>query len=191
MKHRTGKAIAVAALLCSLATGAHAAIPQGWYKNGSAPNDFDAGSQAGSRHAGDKNAFIRARQDTSGFGSLMQTINAQAYRGKRVRFSGWLKANEANKAGLWMRVDGSDRKSASFDNMDDRPVAGTTDWKRYDIVLDVPSDASDIAFGFLLIGKGEVLADDFKIEEVGKDVPVTGSKGGHLPDAPVNLDFSN
>lgn len=191
MKYRIGTAITVAALLCSLATSTYAATPQGWYKNGTAPNDYDIGSQAGDRHAGDKNAFIRAKQDTSGFGSLMQTINAQAYRGKRLRFSGWLKANDANKAGLWMRVDGGDKKSVGFDNMDDRPVTGTQAWKRYDIVLDVPQDAADIAFGFLLVGKGEVLADDFKIEEVGKDVPVTGSKGGHLPDAPVNLDFSN
>ena len=59
----------------------------------------------------------------------------------------------------------------------------------YDVVLDVPMDAVDIAFGFLLNGKGEVLADDLKLEEVAKDIPLT-SHENHLPDAPVNLDFS-
>lgn len=189
MKYRIGKAIAVAALLCSLATGAYAAMPQGWYKYGSAPNDFDAGTTAGNRHAGDKNGFIRAMQDTTGFATLMQTVNAQAYHGKRLRLSGWLKTKDANKAALWMRIDGGDKKIVGFDNMDDRPVTGTVDWKRYDVVLDVPQDAVDIAFGFMLNGKGEVLADDLKLEEVAKDVPVT-SRGSHLPDAPVNLDFS-
>lgn len=190
MKHRIGKAIAVAALLCSLATGAYAAVPQGWYKYGSMPNDFDMGSIAGNRHAGDKNGFIRAKHETTGFGTLMQTVDAQNYRGKRLRLSGWLKTTDANKAALWMRIDGGDKKIVGFDNMDDRPVTGTVDWKRYDVVLDVPPDAVDIALGFMLNGKGEVLADDLKLEEVAKDVPVTAIRQ-HLPDAPVNLDFSN
>jgi hypothetical protein len=189
MKPRIAKTIAVAALLCSLVTSAYAAVPQGWYKYGSMPNDFDMGSVAGNRHAGGKNGFIRAKHDSSGFGTLMQTINAQAYHGKRVRLSGWLKTTNAEKAALWMRVDGDGKKIVGFDNMDNRPVIGTVDWKRYDVVLDVPSDAVDIAFGFMLNGKGEVLVDDLKFEEVAKDVPVT-AMGDNLPEAPVNLDFS-
>lgn len=192
MKHRIGKTFTIALLLGSMVTSAHAAMPQGWFKTGSAPADYDMGSQAGSRHAGDKNGFIRAKHDTSGFGTMMQTIDAHNYRGGRLRLSGWLRTIGANKAGMWMRIDGADRKVVGFDNMDDRSLHGDNDWKRYDIVLDIPSDAVDIAFGFLLNGKGELLADDFKLEPVDKNVAVTGgSLPAHMPEAPVNLDFSN
>lgn len=43
--------------------------------------------------------------------------------------------------GLWFRVDGTTGKSLSFDNMQDRAVKGTTEWARYEIVLDVPEGA--------------------------------------------------
>ena len=62
--------------------------------------------------------------------------------------SGYLKTSEVTKAQMWMRVDGANTKILSFDNMDSRPVRGTTSWTRYEIVLDVPADSIDIAFGF-------------------------------------------
>ncbi|HEX7816743.1 hypothetical protein [Dyella sp.] len=188
MKRRTS-IVFVASLLFALAAHAQANLPDGWFKTGSAPADYDAGAQAGTRRPGDRNAFLRARSDSKGFATLMQTIDATDYRGKRLRLSGWLKTTGANKAALWMRVDGDSRKVLSFDNMDDRPVTGTTDWKHYDVVLDVPQDAIVIAFGFNLIGKGEVLADDFKLEAVSKDVQVTGGAAGPRRE-PVNLDFA-
>jgi hypothetical protein len=77
-----------------------------------------------------------------------------------------------------MRVDGPGKKLLALDNMDDRPAVGTTDWKRYDIVLDVPYDSVDIAFGFLLEPPGKVWGDNFKLEKVDESVPVTaGSRG--------------
>ena len=33
-------------------------------------------------------------------------------------------------AGLWMRVD-KGKDMVAFDNMQDRPIKGTTDWQRY------------------------------------------------------------
>ena len=40
-------------------------------------------------------------------------------------------------AALWMRVDGGG-KVIKFDNMEDRPVKGTTEWKRCSVVLTHP-----------------------------------------------------
>jgi hypothetical protein len=36
-----------------------------------------------------------------------------------------------------------------FDNMSDHAVKGTTDWKMYSVVLDVPDDAKNIFLGAL------------------------------------------
>jgi len=87
-------------------------------------------------------------------------------------------------------IDGQGGAMLAFDNMQDRAIKATSDWQPYDIVLDVPEGAQEIAFGLLLSGKGEVWMDDLKFEVVGKEIPVTGQKlktGGKF--APANLDF--
>ena len=69
-----------------------------------------------------------------------------------------------------MRVDGNGGTLA-FDNMQSRPIRGTTDWTLVSVVLDVPSDATGIAIGLLLSSPGEAWIDDASLEVVGTDVP--------------------
>lgn len=177
----------VAALLSMppvLADDAASIAPKGWIIAGSAPQQYVIGSE---KCANGKCAFIKARSGApTGYGTLMQEVAADNYRGKRLRLSALLKTADAGRAQLWMRMDGADSKMLGFYNMDDRPVTGTNDWKRYSLVLDVPEGTQDIAFGMFLNGKGEVWAEDFRLEAVGKDVPVSNFQ---MPKAPVNLNF--
>ncbi len=87
-----------------------------------------------------------------------------------------------------MRVDAQDQHAVSFDNMQDRAVKGTTDWKRYDVVLEVPEKSQKVAFGLLLGGTGQVWMNDLRFETVSKDVPTTELES-RLPKQPVNLSF--
>lgn len=79
--------------------------------------------------------------------------------------------------------------------MQTRPIKGSIDWARHEIVLDVPKESGDIAFGVLLAGTGQVWVDDFRFEVVGNDVPTTGGNPGQpprrpeAPEQPANLDF--
>jgi hypothetical protein len=57
--------------------------------------------------------------------------------------------------------------------MQDRLVTGTTGWEKFQVILDVPPDSDQIAFGVLLKGAGIVWVDDFQFEVVGEDVPTT------------------
>jgi hypothetical protein len=170
-----------------------AEVPPGWVAAGSAPKDYDFSQDASTASNGRYSALIASKPgaELTGFGTLMQTISAENYKGGRLRLSGYLKTSEATRAQMWMRVDGPDRKVASFDNMDPRPVTGTTGWTHYEIVLDVPADSIDIAFGFLLTQSGKVWGDNFKLEKVGSTVPVTTSAGAFagMPKDPVNVDF--
>jgi len=90
-------------------------------------------------------------------------------------------------AGLWMRIDGPGREILGFDNMEDRPIKGTTDWRRYHVVLEVSREARQISFGVLLTGNGEVEIRKVSFEETGMEV--TKMKEEH-PLEPGNLDFS-
>lgn len=129
------------------------------------------------------------------FGSYTQCNAANALRGKRVSYKGFLKTDiKEGQAGLWLRVDGPGKKLLSFDNMSSRPIKGSTDWKEYEIVLDVPSSATGICFGFLLQGKGTIWGDDLRIVSVadaGKGPKPTGLRSTSLalPNRPVNTDF--
>ena len=102
------------------------------------------------------------------FGTFTGQLDVEKYLGKRVRYSGYLRSDLEAKAwaGMWMRVD-VDSVSVAFDNMGKRPVKDRTDWTEYEIVLDVPEDATNINFGFLMGGAGTLWGDDLKFEVVG------------------------
>lgn len=175
-------------IACASSASVYAEVPVGWAVAGTAPGDYEMTSEPGDRVPGEKSGVIRAKKDSRGFGTLMQTVDAESYRGHRVRLSGFLRTKQAGRGQLWMRVDGAGQRSLGFDNMDDRPLVGDVDWKRCDIVLDIPDNAADIAFGFMLQGNGEIWASDFHLETVGNDVRLTGNAA--LNPKPVNLDFS-
>ena len=84
-------------------------------------------------------------------------------------------------------------KQLAFDNMQDRSIKGTTDWKQYDVVLDVPQNATGIFFGVLLSGTGTVWLSEAKFEIVGPNVLTTINNGvaQSKQDEPMNLGFEN
>jgi hypothetical protein len=161
----------------------------GWRASGSHPQDYEMGIDTRVRRSGQGSGYIKSKpSQQQGFGTWMQNIKPDGYRRKRVRLSGFVKVEKVEgQAALWLRVDGAQGESLSFDNMHDRPISGTTDWKKYDIVLDVPAESVLIAFGVLFAGKGQVWFDDLTLEEVGQDVASTDL----IPSKPVNLDFES
>ena len=173
-------------------------LPTSWFKAGSAPKSYDMGIDKGAGKDGKNAATIKCiDQATNGFGTMMQNCLPDNYLCKLVRMSGMVKTKDvADWAGLWFRVDqkGNDG-SLSFDNMHDgkkdRSIKGTTDWTRYEIVLDVASKATNIAYGALLVGTGQIWFDNLKFEVVDNSVALTGEpKDKPLTNAePANLDF--
>ena len=167
-----------------------AELPAGWIKAGSHPAEYDMGVDTANRHEGRAIAYVKGTAtEFHGFGTLMQMASSREYLGKRVRFSAYVKSEKVQSgwAGLWFRIDGAKSGEVlGFDNMQQRPLKGTTDWKRVEIVLDVPQNAAALAYGILLAGDGQVWMDDLKFEVVKPDVPVTGS-GPAGP--PRNLNF--
>lgn len=180
-------AIAVPAL------AAFADLPAGWFKAGSHPTEYDMGLDESVRRDGKASATVKSIvEKPQGFGTLMQMTQVGQYSGRRVRFSGFVKSDKVTQwAGLWFRVDGPNpNQQLSFDNMQDRPIKGTTDWTRYEIVLDVPGEAQRLAFGILLAGGGQVWMDELKFEVVQTTVKSTNMGGlPPAPAAPSNLNF--
>lgn len=152
-------------------------MPKGWGKTGLEPQNYEMHVDTSVKRSGNASATLRSTASVTeeGFAAAIQSIRPDEFRGKRVRLSGHLKSEGvAGWGGLWLRVDAADPMvTLDFDNMENRPVTGTSDWRKYDIVLDVPSEAEEIVYGFLLNGKGQLWADDLEIVAVGKEVVKT------------------
>ncbi|HCS19171.1 MAG TPA: hypothetical protein DIW47_01175 [Bacteroidetes bacterium] len=175
-------------------------LPTGWFIAGGDPGSYDMGIDKGSGQDGKNAATIKSTaKKIKGFGTLMQNCKPDNYLGKRVRMSGLVKTKDVSDwAGLWFRIDQKGtNESLGFDNMHDgktdRSIKGTTDWTRYEIVLDVPLHSSNLAYGALLVGTGQIWFDDMKFEVVDTSVPTTGKdQDDYMPKKePVNLDFED
>lgn len=97
--------------------------------------------------------------------------------GKRIHVSGWMKTSDVrNWAGAVMAVVNTDGDIFAFDGMYDRPIHGTTDWQQVDFVTDVPEKPCVIYFAPALYGTGEIWCDDFQIDVVSADTPITDDR---------------
>jgi hypothetical protein len=168
-------------------------LPDGWFMSGSRAADYDAGLLPQACAYDGRRVMrlrLRAVNPSGGFGTVMQSIDATRYRGRRVRFSAVIRGREiADWAGTWLRVD-SPRGEQVLDNMRDRPLRGATDWTEAANVLDVGEDAASAHFGVLLAGPGAVDLAVPRFEVVGADVPVTEVTGWPpLAAEPRGLDF--
>lgn len=97
--------------------------------------------------------------------------------GDTLVLSGYIKTRNVSEAAvLWMQTNGYDGQILAIDNMRNRKVTGTNDWKKY--ILKLPYNTKDtkkITLGALLVGKGQIWIDNFSLTIDGKsiaDVPL-------------------
>ena len=178
-------------------------FPTGWFSTGSKPGSYEMGIDRSAGQNSKNTGTLKSKETKiEGFGTLAQDFLPNKFLGKRIRLTGMLKTKDVSDwAGFWLRIDTKTPiKAVVFDNMHDRKidnsVIGTTDWKKYEIILDVPDNASNIAFGALLKGTGQIWFDNLNFEIVTLNIPTTGiemetisSTYSSPRNEPVNLDF--
>ena len=167
-------------------------IPSGWLLGGSNPQDYAVGVDLGEQVSGYASAYLKATSSNPvGFVTLMQNFKANNYRGQRIKLSAYVKTRYIGGwAGMWMRVNDTNGKPLSFDDMRNRPLIGSSEWNEIDIVLDVPPISDEVSFGILLQGRGQIWIDNVKFTIVNKDVPVTDVLKDKTENySPKNLDF--
>ena len=122
--------------------------------------------------------------------TLRQTIKADDYRGKQLRFSGEVKAEQVEQQGglysglyirtnvlHWKRIQeefgveqpGDPSIEANRPDEKVRPqhlVQGTHDWLRCEATVPVAQDALFIRFGLVLYGRGQIWLRDARLEVI-------------------------
>lgn len=165
-----------------------------WIITGTAPDKYQCRIDPDTFHTGSRCASIRSADESYAadeYATVMQQFSAREYRGRRVRFSGFVKSEDVTGwAGIWMRLDDAFGRTLSLDNMQNRAVKGTTGWNCYSCVLDIPQEAAVISIGVLLSGQGRIWFDNAAFQEVDLSIPTTTlDLTSGLPAAPSNLSF--
>jgi C-terminal processing protease CtpA/Prc len=134
-------------------------FPANWESFGN--KDYKIYPDSVHKKSGKFSMVIENNGETSNFRALSFKL-PKNYNGKVIRLSGYIKTENVTGgyAGLWMRID----PEIGFDNMSDRGIRGTTDWKEYEVYLELnPKETDNIVIGGLLVGKGKMWLDDLKV----------------------------
>jgi C-terminal processing protease CtpA/Prc len=106
-------------------------------------------------------------------GTVVQGLDATAYRGKRVRLRAHARATPfgaGSWAGVWLREDLTGGGVGFFDNMQERSIR-SDEWREYEIVGDIGPNAARLVLGLLLAGQGTAWLDHVALEIVGDSPP--------------------
>ncbi|PEU15493.1 MULTISPECIES: hypothetical protein [unclassified Bacillus (in: firmicutes)] len=161
---------------------------------GSCPKKYESGVDY-HIFQGKSSIYLKSKENVTQeeFGTLMCTIKAGRYRGKRLRLTAFIKTEYVKGwAGLWMGIMGENAELLAMDNMRNRPIKHTKNWEPHSIILDVEENAIEIATGILLFGEGCIWVTHLQLEEVDKKMTLANLKASDyecLPIEPINLQF--
>ena len=91
------------------------------------------------------------------------------YVGEKITLSGYIKTENVadGLAGLWLKIYPDNTQT----DMQRNGINGTTDWKKYEISLDMhPKLSNVIQIGGFFTGRGKMWLDDLKVTIDGKDI---------------------
>jgi serine/threonine protein kinase len=156
-------------------------VPFGWKARETVPHEYFVGVDHKIIHHGRSSLFVHSVVKKS-LGTLYvaQVFDAKQFRGKRVMLSGYLKSKNVRQQMRLSLVAAKEGQNGSFDGV---TLSGTELWRRYQIVIDVPSNADAITIGFYLDGTGSFWADQLGFKQVDSRTPLT------IPLGPHNLSF--
>lgn len=162
-------------------------MPAGWLLRGSAPQDYDLVSDRDLVYRGNASALLKSHdKDISPylFGSALQVAAAEPFIGKRVHLSAYMRILDDDRersAVLWLRATDLNSALLISETTSARAPKLTEDWTRYDIVADMPWEATEIIYGVSLRGKGAVWIDDVRIEAIDRAALELTRGGPRLP----------
>lgn len=122
---------------------------------------------------------------------------ATSYRGQRLQMITYVKAEDVKRANFHLAVIGPTiepnnvRITQHMTSTHLHPVEGTSDWTRYELVIDVPDNANSIQVSFSMEGHGKIWLDSIHFAAVDKTIPLTGTRIIPPLREPQNLNFTH
>ena len=148
-------------------------LPEYWSQHNQ--EYYESGRDYNIKNSGSYSAFISSRTSTpKGTGEVWQAVGHCYFTNKKAKLSVFLKTlNVTGKAGIIFRVITPTK--VIRDQMQGREITGSTPWKEYYSIIEIPENCVQMSIGFILEGSGTVYADDFKISKASSKIKASSS----------------
>ena len=146
-------------------------LPEGWYlhKKFGNKSNVEAGTDDKIFYSSPNSFYLKSM---TGGGNINQSLIGNRYAGKRIRISAYLKSDNL------IKTKGYGGQVWAYSYINGKPycmgasgnIEGTNNWKKYTVVLDVPSEGKNISlvYGLSVQGEGTVWIDNMTFEIVDK-----------------------
>jgi predicted Ser/Thr protein kinase len=160
-------------------------VPEGWKAHETNPHQYRVGLDDKIKHGRTPSLFLRSLKDNpDGSVGVDQLFDAAPYRGKRVRVTGFYRMEKV-AAHIIFELKALDEKRDE-EVYERFTPSGTSPWKKFWMVIDVPAAAQTVEIHLGLRGPGTVWASDLNFRQVDSSVPLTTWRQTR----PMNLDFT-
>ena len=176
--------------LCSMALGLAIAaeLPTHWSLTGTDSNYHLEAAGDPQSPQGAKISLSSSDGEPSRFGGAGTSLDATSFRLHTVRLSAELTTRDANGgAAIWLRADGP-KGHLAFINSHDSLVKGTSPATHREVEIDVPATATQLVYGVLLEGNGEVTAEQVRLT---RGAALPHASPGSVLDAAIRIVRTN
>ena len=148
-----------------------------WFFLSEFPLDYDHGVDEDTDLPSGRSALIRLDAEVAtrhypnpaqAHGGYLQTVAALPFLGGKVEIQADLRCEGVTHgATIWARVDAMPGHMLAFDNLREASegwLFGAAPWCRRRIIIDIPSEALTLNFGFFLKGLGSLWAANFSLK---------------------------
>jgi hypothetical protein len=144
-------------------------LPDGWRWTSMRSDTANCSAFADKRptFTAERPVSIRCTSESPGYAAARFNFPVDALRGKRAGLFADVRVENVSKGSrLWLRVDRPGQFGAASDDMENRPLIGTSEWVTVAVQVDVPSDASTLFGGIALEGSGKISVTNIRLEAV-------------------------
>ena len=144
----------------------------GWFMTGSHAQNYDYLFDSQVKQNGLGSFSLKAKvSETGGYGAFLQSIKADAYRGKMVRLSASVKTRDVQPRATLMLYAYGPNALLKYTGNAYGPLTGTQDWKSCEAALNVPEECVHLTFGMVLAGTGQVWFNEIQLTTVDSPPP--------------------
>jgi hypothetical protein len=150
-------------------------LPKDWLVRGTAPDKYLITSDKAHAMSGQSSVLIAAHDRNvaaTTFASLLQSVVAEPWLGKRVVFTVNIEPGEwfGDDVAVWIRALDASNVVISYNEWEAAYVK--KDWQKQSVAIDVPWSATEIAYGVNVHGSSKMWIDGAQFDAVDKNVEV-------------------
>lgn len=150
-------------------------LPKDWLVRGTAPDKYLITSDKSHAMSGQSSVLIAAHDKNvpaTTFASLLQSVVAEPWLGKRVVFTVNIAPDDwfGNPVVVWIRALDASNVVISYNEWEAAYVK--KDWQKQSVAIDVPWSATEIAYGVNVYASSKMWIDGAQFDAVDKNVDV-------------------